>query len=451
MAELKSKHPLTGALASLVVLAASLLLVGAAGSGPSLADSSTAAPGPDVHQPTATQATTTTLFLPFIVRPETAPAHVWLGEYYANTSLSGDPAYTTEETRIDHDWGDGGAPAGLPADHFSIRWTGEWDLDIGEYTFFVYADDGVRLWLDGELLIDHWSPGLGSHRATTTVQSAGRHTLKLEYFEETGGAAISLRFRRTDLFPTWHGDYYSEPWVEYGWLYERTDDVIQFDWGEGCPANLPCDAFSVDWDATPTFLTGTHRLYLYADEGYQLFVDGNKVMEGGWYDGQGGGSQDASYDLTVNSAQQHEILYNFHDRGTLAEARLWIVDLSQPKWTAEYFANMELSGTPETTKQEAAVFADWKLGKPYPILPSADTFSARWTGQLHFYTGCYRFGLFADDGVRLWVDGELLVDEWHLGRGTYHSPITCLAPGQHDVVIEYFENAGDAEIRFWWE
>ena len=77
---------------------------------------------------------------------------------------------------------------------------------------------------------------------------------------------------------------------------------------------------------------------------------------------------------------------------------------------------------------------------PRPGVP-ADLFSVRWTGQHEFHAGCYRFGLFADDGVRLWVDGELLVDEWHPGRGDLSTaPITCLSSGHHEVVVEYFEN-----------
>ena len=51
----------------------------------------------------------------------------------------------------------------------------------------------------------------------------------------------------------------------------------------------------------------------------------------------------------------------------------------------------------------------------------------------------------------LWVDGELLVDEWHVGRGEYHSPATYLSSGYHEVVIEYFEDSGEAEIRYWYE
>ncbi len=395
-------------------------------------------------------AVTATLYLPFVSRPELIKPNVWQGEYYNNAELSGDPVYTIEEKRIDYDW-DTGAPSKLPKDGFSIRWTGEWDFEMGQYTFFVFADDGVRLWLDGKLLIDEWKLGRSLYYKTVLVKTADQHELKLEYFEESDLATIRLHWRRTDLYPLWHGDYYNQPWVELGWLYDQSDSSIQFDWGEDCPVWLPCDSFSIAWEAIPVFVTGTHRIYLYADEGYQLFVDGVKKKEGGWDVGQPGGAVDVTYDLEATDVEYRTIGFNFHDQGGPAEARLWIENLEYPEWTAEYYTNMTLDGPPRTTKHEPAIFYDWAFGKPYPILPSTDRFSARWSGQRYFHAGCYRFGLFVDDGVKLWVDGELLVSEWHDGRAEYYAPVTYLSTGYHDLVVEYYENSGEAEIRLWWE
>jgi len=394
-----------------------------------------------------TEAVTHTAYLPFIGRQVMAGANAWLAQYYANMNLSGEPARTAREARLDYDWGDG-APEGLPKNYFSARWSGSWHFEHGEYTFFVLADDGVRLWLDGSLLLDGWSPGIYD-RAIKQVIDEGPHNLKLEYFEGTGDAAVRLFWYRTDLYPQWKGNYYPQPWVEGSKLYEQTDRFIEFEWGDGCPTGLSCDSFSIAWNATPVFVTGTHRILIYADDGYQLYVDGNKVKEGGWYGEQIGGGEDAYYDLTVGRLEQHDITYNFHDRGGLAEARLWLQDLEQPDWTVEYYNNPTPSGAPVATKKDEAIFHDWKWGKPHRDL-SSDHFSIRWSGQRYFHSGCYRFGLFADDGVRLWVDGELLVDEWHDGRGEYFAPVTYLSSGEHTVIVEYYENTGEAEIRFWW-
>lgn len=404
-------------------------------------------------KPAYTQQLTTTVFLPLVSRPESLTSNAWLGEYYANDALSGEPAYTVAgQLRIDYDWGES-APTGLPLDHFSIRWTGDWDFEAGEYTFFVFADDGVRLWLDDELLIDAWVPGLGWHLADKSVESEGAHELKLEYFENTGDAGVQIRWRRTDLYPQWQGDYYNNAWVEDTRAFRRMDSAIQFDWGYDCPAELiHCDKFSVSWSATPFFEPGAYRIYLYADEGYRLYVDSALAGEGGWYDGQAGGSVDVWYPLQVAGLEQHQIRYDFHDRGTLAEARLWIEYLEHPAWTAEFYSDRSLSGAPVAVDStEETIFYDWGLGKPVSALPSPDNFSVRWSGDRYFHSGYYRFKLFADDGVRLWVDGELLVDEWHDGRAEFSAPLKYLSTGYHQVVVEYYENTGSAEIRLWWE
>jgi mannan endo-1,4-beta-mannosidase len=78
-----------------------------------------------------------------------------------------------------------------------------------------------------------------------------------------------------------------------------------------------------------------------------------------------------------------------------------------------------------------------------------DYFSARWTQPLPFQGGTYRFTTTTDDGVRLWVDGRLLIDSWRPMRGTRHATIR-LSPGIHDVKVEYYERTGVALARLTW-
>lgn len=423
------------ALVSLIVLAAVGAAPGLATAGPARFESAPSAGGK--------------AFLPIAQRHEATP-NVWNAQYYNNPNLSGDPVRTAEEARIDFDWGEDG-PAGLPENYFSIRWIGEWDFDVGDYTFFIYADDGVRFWLDNQLLVDAWQPGMGDHDETVRVTSAGPHRVRVEYFESRGDAAIRVHWRRTDLYPLWGGDYFDNAWVEGNARFKRDDSSIQFDWGEDCPEDLPpnsCNRFSVRWEATPVFEPGTQRIFVYGNQGYRLYVDDDLEGDDGWYSGESG--EDDYYDVVVSRVETRDITFDFHDQGGSAEARLWIVNLSHPMWNAEYFGNQSLTGTPLVTREEAAIFNDWKLGKPAHGVPT-NNFSARWTGKRYFHAGFYRFGLFSDDGVRLRVDGELLVNAWRVGRAEHHSPATYLTTGYHDFVVEYFESEGEAEVRLWFE
>ena len=78
---------------------------------------------------------------------------------------------------------------------------------------------------------------------------------------------------------------------------------------------------------------------------------------------------------------------------------------------AQYFNNMDFT-SPVLTRADATVNANWGNSAPASSM-QADTFSARWTGQVEApATGTYTFYTRADDGVKLWVNGQLLVNRW---------------------------------------
>ncbi|SEO98828.1 glycoside hydrolase family 3 C-terminal domain-containing protein [Actinacidiphila rubida] len=117
------------------------------------------------------------------------------GQYFANTTLSGTPVLTRSDSTIDFDWGTGAPDPSLPADGFSARWTGTLTAPTtAAYTFGATSDDGSRIYLDGKLIADNW----GDH-AVSTVKSAPvqltagePHSLKVEYYENAGGASVSI-------------------------------------------------------------------------------------------------------------------------------------------------------------------------------------------------------------------------------------------------------------------
>ncbi|NJM57512.1 MAG: hypothetical protein HC857_08825 [Synechococcales cyanobacterium RU_4_20] len=84
---------------------------------------------------------------------------------------------------------------------------------------------------------------------------------------------------------------------------------------------------------------------------------------------------------------------------------------------AEYFDNQDFTGT-RLVRTDATVNFDWKTGSPAPQL-APDSFSARWTGKLLAqHTETYTFSVAGDDGLRLWVDGKLLIDGWKTQSAT---------------------------------
>ena len=120
------------------------------------------------------------------------------------------------------------------------------------------------------------------------------------------------------------------------------------------------------------------------------------------------------------------------------------------EWRGEYFANRNLSGAPALLRNDSKVDFNWGAGSPGSRIP-IDNFSARWTRSLAFDAGDYRFYARSDDGVRLWLDSLLVIDDWSDGGRLRTGEFLKLGAGQHQVKIEFYEAAGDAYETVWWE
>lgn len=93
----------------------------------------------------------------------------------------------------------------------------------------------------------------------------------------------------------------------------------------------------------------------------------------------------------------------------------------------------------------------WAPVSPDPTVP--ENFSARWTGKVKpAYTQTYTFYTTADDGVRLWVDDVLLIDQWHgvYGATQYSATISLTANVQYPIKLEFYDGGYDARIRLEW-
>lgn len=91
----------------------------------------------------------------FVTEPNGEPG--LKGEYFNNQELDGYPALTRADRHVDFKWGEGSYSTDGPVDHFSVRWTGSFiPRKTGDYTFYSSADDGVRLCLNDQKVIDDW-------------------------------------------------------------------------------------------------------------------------------------------------------------------------------------------------------------------------------------------------------------------------------------------------------
>lgn len=119
---------------------------------------------------------------------------------------------------------------------------------------------------------------------------------------------------------------------------------------------------------------------------------------------------------------------------------------------AEYFTNKNLEGKPAITKIDSQINFDWGGGSPFPNFPD-DNFSVRWTGVLKVPTdGDFIIDLVSDDGVRLYIDDKLVIDDWtdHSAQSDTYK-MHFKKDKSYNIKLEYYEHGGDAIVKMGWK
>ncbi|HBK97596.1 MAG TPA: hypothetical protein DD001_09830 [Microcoleaceae bacterium UBA10368] len=245
----------------------------------------------------------------------------WKAEYFNNINLTGTPVFSRGESSINYDWGNGGPGNGVRNDQFSARWTGSFNFQGGDYTFKQSVDDGMRVWVDNNLIHDTWNGRNAVDYSVVRNMTPGQHTVKVEYKEWTGAALAK-----------------------------------------------------VSWESTPP----------------------------------------------------------------------------NNRFLAQFYNNTDLSGTPVFSRYDNSINYDWGTGGPGNGVKN-DQFSARWTGSFNFEGGDYTFKESVDDGMRVWVDNNLIHDTWNGRNAVDYSRVVPMTPGQHTVKVEYKEWTDSALAKVSWD
>jgi hypothetical protein len=263
----------------------------------------------------------------------------------------------------------------------------------------------------------------------------------------------------------WKGEYFNNQTLEGSPTMVRDDTdgagFLILNFGSGGPHSVcapAVDNFSARWTRTVNLTQGIYRFTTSVDNGVRLYIDGYLRID------QWANSPPNTYTADVFlDAGAHEIKLEFVEYTDGASVSLsWttvsgancIASVPADRWKGEYYSNTNLSGSPARVSNDGNSFLNFDFGSGGPGSGcglGVDYFSARWTRTINFRPGIYRFSVTGDDGVRLYVDGQLKIDKWFpQGATTYTADVTFNSAGPHEVKLEYFENGGGAVALLSW-
>ncbi|WP_020059530.1 PA14 domain-containing protein [Bacillus sp. 123MFChir2] len=373
----------------------------------------------------------------------------WLGEFYNNKELKGDAVViggdqsSKKLNTINFNWDYNSPHPTISNDNFSARFTKVDKFEQGEYVFTAKADDGVRVYIDNKMVIDSWIASDSETRKVKIPMSAGEHKITVEYLEQGGKA--NLQF-----------DYKKDPGPFY-----QTDGDVHYNWGYGSPTpDRAADNFTAVFNQSRELAAGDYFIHTLADDRVKVSFDGKQVIDR-WYDSAG----QIDRAIVTNVPQgNHKIRTDFYENSGQAAVFSDIVPFDS--WLAYYYSNTNLDGYPVDAKVLAPEGSLKQLaenngyGAPTSKVP-ADNFSARYTTVKRLSAGDYVIRGRADDGIRVFVDGQLVLDRWgsgefseyakkiHISDGTAAGIFGKTSkPDTHLVEVQYLEQTGQSRVEF---
>lgn len=278
------------------------------------------------------------------------------------------------------------------------------------------------------------------------------------------GAAVVPTMAQSGI--VWNAEYYNNTTLQGPPVVARQDSAVSFNWGSGSPASgVNADNFSARWGTDPFFQAGTYRFWVQADDKVRVYVDfGFQAIIDTFANPAVG--QIVSADVTLAQGVHHIQVDYQEAAGDAYVYVTWAnlatnptgpnfppaggnnpLPVSSGPWTAQYYANATLSGTPTLIQTESNPSRDWGTGSPVASIP-ADNWSARWTSVQTLNAGTYQITVLADDGVRVTIDGVTYINEFHGATGNTYKANVTLGAGQHSFLIEFYEAGGTAFLNY---
>lgn len=361
-----------------------------------------------------------------------------LGTYYKGANLAGTPTARVD-ANVNFNWGTSEPVSGLSNNNYSVRWSGFIKPDLtGSYTFSTTSDDGVRLWVNGKQLVNNWTDHAAATDSGSISLEAGQsYTLAMDYYQRGGLATAVLLWS----------------------LAGASAQTVPTTNLTAAPSTLPVVPASLQ--ATSPSATEIDITWSDSSNGQNSFVvqrssDGNEYTAIGSVGA--GTTKYADKSVSFGPLYYYRVVATGGaDQSAPSASTGPIVSLAPASIAGNghglvgiYYNGRKFSD-PVLTRVDPSIDFDWGANAPADKIDGAH-FTTQWTGQIFASeTGKYTIYTNSDDGVRLWVDGKQLVNNFTNHAATVDSGEISLVAGQrYDVVLQYFNDSGLATMQLAW-
>ena len=372
----------------------------------------------------------------------------WSGEYFDGQSLQGTAVESDCLDDLDLQYSQGDGPDGVGPFQYSARFSKTFD-GAGAYTIEAVADDGIRVLVDGEPVIDGWVDQGPTPFSGTVDLGEGSHLIVVEYFQGWGGATLEVDVSIAQAAcesSVWSVRYFGNTGLDGAPTgSDCLDDLDhEYAWNEG-PEGVGPWNWSARYTKTIQPGAGSYDFTVLADDGVRVEVDGIEVIDG-WFD-QGPTSYTGTIALDDGT---HVVVVEYFQGWSGAKLEFDYVrqasTCESSAWSATYYAGTSLAGLPLATDCLDGLNQVFNAGDG-PAGVGATQYSARFARTIDDGAGTYDFQVLADDGVRVKVDGTTVIDGWHDQAPTEFSGSIDLSDGPHTVIVEYFQGWGGATLE----
>jgi uncharacterized protein YkwD/chitodextrinase len=437
----------------------------------------------------------------------TPGAGAFTGCYYNNITLSGTPALVRTDSQINFDWGMFAPDPAVTVGNFSVRWQGNFAFSAGTYTFKALTSDGMRLYIDGNPVIDRWRDQASTFYTAQQSMAAGTHLITVEYYEHTGWSTAHVTWLNStpvtqaptilsfSAAPTSvvQGTSSTLSWSVNGATTITIDngigDVTSVTSKQVSPAQTTVYTLTASNSAgtvtaqatvtvtaqgdtqppsTPTLTSAIAKSSTQVDLTWSASTDnvgvtGYQIVRNGGLLASVAGTTYSDTTAAANTTYTYTVRA-YDGAGNLSAASNAIaVTTPAPSpsggacpaatvgaFTGCYYNNLTMSGNPALVRTDNQINFDWGAGTPAPAITSYD-FSARWQGYFTFSQGAHSFTATTSDGMRLYIDGNLVLDRWRDQAATMYTVSQSLSAGTHLITVEYYEHTGWPTAHLTWQ